>query len=92
MKGPLLQWPEEWALVTVEGWNTKTRWSLCHDGRNQFRSESFPAPPTRAELDRYLDSEWRNMTVGGDRLVDGEVCHKTWKKVFGTAAWRDDWW
>ncbi len=51
-------------------------------------SESFSAPPTRAQLDGFLKATWWHFKPERDwKLLDSEVCADAWKASFNAPPW-----
>ncbi len=69
----------------VGGWSGNKRWRLWMRSRSPPGLQSFAAPPTLAELDKFTSrTDWDYDASSGFDLVDGQVCAGAWKRSFGT--------
>jgi hypothetical protein len=51
-------------------------------------SDSYGAPPTKAQLDDFLKQTWWHFKPESDwKLVDSEVCAEAWKTAFNAPPW-----
>lgn len=80
--------PSQWILVHVgrnryfeKGWSGWARYYASHT--KPFWIESYDHPPTRDEIELFLNTNNWWTEVKGFKFLDGNVCTNAWQKVTG---------